>query len=208
MPAFSVLLLDRDGTLIQDKHYLADPAGVELLPGVGEALRLLAARGIRFFLVSNQSGVGRGLFTLAAAYACNARLAELLAPYGVFFEEMLICPHTPEDACACRKPAPGMWLQLQQKYKLAAEQSLMVGDKEEDMLFAANAEIAGRALVLSGKGRLTAQKLGLSPYGEGAVQAFAEPQSSAHPHIVLTDCSLLPQGLDLLAEQWTRPCSG
>ena len=87
MPVSCAVLLDRDGTLIEDKHYLSEPSGVVLLPGVGPALARLVRAGHRLFLVSNQSGVGRGYFTEQAVAACQRRLEELLGPYGVVFTE-------------------------------------------------------------------------------------------------------------------------
>ena len=196
MPVFSSLLIDRDGTVIKDKHYLADPEGVELLPGVGEALGALARRGLRFFLLSNQSGVGRGMFAQEAVLACNERLAALLAPYGVRFTDMLFCPHAPEDACLCRKPATGMWRELEQRHGLRADDCLMIGDKEEDMRFAAQAGLA-RALVLTGKGGNTAARLGIDLSGR-LPRVTDTPESPGHPHLLIAEFSQLEQGLALL----------
>ena len=198
MPAFSSLLLDRDGTLIKDKHYLADPEGVELLPGVGDALAALSRQGIRFFLLSNQSGVGRGMFGQEAVLACNERLAALLAPYGVRFADMLFCPHAPEEACLCRKPAVGMWRTLERRHGLKAEESLMIGDKEEDMRFAAAAGLAGRILVLTGKGEKTAHNLGLEPSAD-AMRVNGAPASPGHPHLLVPDFALLERAIALLS---------
>lgn len=201
MPQITALLLDRDGTVIKDKHYLADPEGVELLPGVGETLQLLARQGVRFYLVSNQSGVGRGYFPLDSVFACNKRLAELLAPYNVEFEDMLFCPHTPEEACACRKPGAGMWEVLQQRHTLAPRAALMVGDKPEDMAFAARVGLAGSILVLSGKGLHTMGKLGLYEELEkfdaaGGVLRLL-PGSEQHPDAIIEGFSFLPRAIDL-----------
>lgn len=104
MSVSCAVLLDRDGTLIEDKHYLSEPSGVALLPGVGPALSRLVQAGHRLFLVSNQSGVGRGYFTEQAVVACQKRLEELLEPYGVAFTDAVWCPHAPEESCFCRKP--------------------------------------------------------------------------------------------------------
>lgn len=191
------LLLDRDGTVIKDKHYLADPEGVELLPGVGEGLAALARQGFRFFLVSNQSGVGRGMFSQESVLACNERLSALLAPYGVSFTDMLFCPHAPEEACGCRKPGLGMWRTLEERHGLLAEHCLMVGDKEEDMRFAARAGLAGRLLVLTGKGRDTANRLGIA-LPEALAKVTACPAHPGHPHLVIPDFTRLEQGIFLL----------
>jgi D-glycero-D-manno-heptose 1,7-bisphosphate phosphatase len=185
--------------LIKDKHYLADPAGVELLPHVGEALQALAREGSRLFVVSNQSGVGRGLFPLSSVYACNARLAELLASYGVTVEDMVFCPHAPEDRCACRKPAPGMWLRLADTHALDPSRAVMVGDKAEDMLFAANAGLAAGILVLTGKGRATAEALGLAIGPAPFLGLYPRPASPSHPQACISDFSLLGEALHRLA---------
>lgn len=204
MPAFSSLLLDRDGTLIKDKHYLADPAGVELLPGVGDALAAFARQGMRLFLVSNQSGVGRGMFGREAVLACNERLASLLAPYGVRFVDMIFCPHAPEESCSCRKPAMGMWQALERRHGLDAATCLMIGDKEEDMRFAAAAGLAGRILVLTGKGEKAAQGLGLEPSAD-AMRVYDAPASPGHPHLLVPDFTLLERAIALLSGEKALP---
>ncbi|MDR2489347.1 MAG: HAD-IIIA family hydrolase [Desulfovibrio sp.] len=200
MPTFSSLLLDRDGTLIKDKHYLADPDGVELLPGVGESLASLARQGLRFFLVSNQSGVGRKIFSYKSVLACNERLAVLLAAYGVRFADMLFCPHAPADGCFCRKPAAGMWKILERRYGLNAEDCCMIGDKEEDMRFAAHAALAGRILVLTGKGLSVAARLGIPSSSVSEVSKFV-PESPGHPQLIISDFTLLERGLILLRQE-------
>jgi HAD superfamily hydrolase (TIGR01662 family) len=99
-----LVLFDRDGTLVHDVPYNGDPALVRPVDGARAALDRLRERGVRVGLVSNQSGVGRGVLTLDQVAAVNARLAELLGA----FDTVQICPHAPEDGCGCRKPAPGM----------------------------------------------------------------------------------------------------
>lgn len=194
-----IVLLDRDGTLIKDKHYLADPDQVELLPGAGSALALLAGQGARFFLVSNQSGIGRGYFPLEAALAVNQRLAALLKPFGVYFTDMVFCPHAPEENCACRKPKTGLWKALCERYGLDPAQCMMVGDKGEDMAFAAAAKLALRVLVLTGHGRDAARKLGLNLPEGRYLELVSEPPSPLHPQMLLPSLSHLPRGLELIS---------
>jgi len=196
MPALTTILLDRDGTVITDKHYLSDPGGVELLHGVAESLSSLSRKGVRFFLVSNQSGIGRGMFPQEAAVAVNERLAEMLRPYGVTFTGIQFCPHTPEHGCTCRKPATGMWDALQKQYGLDAGSTLMLGDKEEDILFAARAGLALRGLLLTGKGEDTAKRLALPMPGADGVTFTAHPCSPLHPHLVLRSFQVLEAGLE------------
>lgn len=206
MQYLPAILFDRDGTLIKDKHYLSDPEGVELLPGVGEALGRLAEQGVRLFLVSNQSGVGRGMFSIDDVHACNNRLVELLAPFGARLDDIVFCPHGPEEHCACRKPGTGMWEELRKRHRLFPDKCYMVGDKEDDMLFAANAGLAARVLVLTGKGKVTAEKLGIPIPSGPSVQVAHAPLSASHPHLCISGFSVLEKGLALLGsekgEQW------
>lgn len=206
MPAITTLLLDRDGTVIKDKHYLSDPDGVELLPGVAECLSSLARQGIRFFLVSNQSGIGRGMFPKEAAEAVNERLTRMLRVYGVVFSAMLFCPHAPGDACGCRKPATGMWDMLKDRYGLTAGQTLMVGDKEEDILFAAHSGLALRGLVLTGKGADTAGRLALPMPGASGLSFVERPALPSHPHLVLSSFGALEAGIERSGVARERAC--
>lgn len=199
MQNIRAVLLDRDGTIIKDKHYLADPGGVELLPGVADVLCGFAKQGMRFFLVSNQSGIGRGYFPLEAAVSVNRRVAELLAPYGIQFTDMIFCPHAPEEGCDCRKPGLGMWLTLRERFDLVPGECLMVGDKEEDMLFASAAGLALRALVYTGKGAETAKRLGIELPGKNYLQLTAEPQSPSYPHLAVPSFTLLRLAMRLIA---------
>ena len=191
MSAITTLLLDRDGTIIKDKHYLADPEGVELFPGVAEVLAAAISRGMRLFLVSNQSGIGRGMFSHEAAEAVNERLACLLRRNGVVFTDMMICPHAPDAECDCRKPATGMWRELSRRHGLEAGKTLMLGDKEEDILFAANAGLAMRGLVLTGKGQATLDRLHLAGPGASGFRYSKDARQPSQPHLVLASLASL-----------------
>ncbi|MCX2946978.1 D-glycero-alpha-D-manno-heptose-1,7-bisphosphate 7-phosphatase [Lentzea sp. NEAU-D7] len=135
------VLFDRDGTLVRDVPYNGDPARVELMPGAQEAIRDLRARGLRTGVVSNQSGIGRGLLTEAQVQAVNARVEELLGRFGTW----QICPHHPDDGCACRKPAPGLVLAACDALGVSPRRTVVVGDIEADVMAARN---AGAASVL------------------------------------------------------------
>lgn len=125
--------LDRDGTLIVERHYLADPAGVEVLPRAVAGLRALRALGYRLVVVTNQSGIGRGLFTAAALEAVHARLRALLAAAGVTLDGIYACPHLPSDDCACRKPRTGLAERACAELGLDPRGSVMIGDKASDI---------------------------------------------------------------------------
>jgi D-glycero-D-manno-heptose 1,7-bisphosphate phosphatase len=127
------LFLDRDGTLILDKVYLADPAGVELLPGVVDGLTLARSRGYKLFLFTNQSGIGRGLHTLEDTLKVNARLEELLELPRPVFTEVCIAPEAPDQPVVYRKPSPRFILEMIAKHALDPQQSWMVGDSAADI---------------------------------------------------------------------------
>lgn len=145
------VLLDRDGTVIEDKHYLCDPEGVELLPGAVEGLRRMQDMGFGLALLTNQSGVGRGYFTEDDVHAVNNRLLSLLREQNVRIDAVYHCPHAPEENCRCRKPEPGMMLQAAGELGFDPFESFMIGDKLADMQLGRNAG-AVSILVRTGKG--------------------------------------------------------
>jgi len=126
------LLVDRDGTLNVDVGYPRDPAQVEPLPGALGALRALQDR-FALVIVSNQSGIGRGLITPAEARAVHARVVERFGQAGVAFAGAYYCPHDPGAGCACRKPAPGLLHDAARELGLDLAASVMVGDKPSDV---------------------------------------------------------------------------
>jgi D-glycero-D-manno-heptose 1,7-bisphosphate phosphatase len=135
------IFLDRDGTLIVNRHYLSNPAGVELLPGVSEALHRLVADGYCLFLFSNQSGVGRGMFTMDAVRACNDRMMELLKLPNPGFTEVCVAPEAPGQPIQYRKPSPRFILEMVAKHALRPEETWMVGDGPSDVLAGRNAGV-------------------------------------------------------------------
>lgn len=146
------ILLDRDGTVIEDRHYLCDPDGVVLLPGAAEGLHLLRAAGCRLALVTNQSGIGRGMYDEAAMHRVNARLRSLLAERDVVLDGIFFCPHAPDAGCTCRKPRPGLFLQAQAQLGVVAARTCVVGDKESDLAFGHAIGAACSLLVRTGYG--------------------------------------------------------
>jgi len=126
-------LLDRDGTINVEREYLCDPADVELLPNAATGLRRLRALGYGLIVISNQSGVARGYFTMADVAAVNARLTALLREGGVTLDGIYVCPHAPDAGCACRKPAPGLIQQAAREHGFDARASVMIGDKAIDI---------------------------------------------------------------------------
>jgi len=146
----TAVFLDRDGTLVRDPGYLHEPAAVELLPGVAAGLAALAAAGWPLVVVSNQSGMARGLYGPDDFFAVQSRIAELLAPHGVRFAGAYFCPHHPDitGPCACRKPGVELFERAARDLGLALAGSWMVGDRVSDAQPAL--ALAGRGLVIAG----------------------------------------------------------
>lgn len=177
---WSFVALDRDGTLIEERPYLSDPAQVRLLPNTAAALRALRDAGLGLVVVTNQSGVGRGFFDLDTVSRVNERMLDLLAWEGATIDEIFICPHRPDERCACRKPRTLMLEMAAQRFGAAPAQAVVVGDKLCDI------ELGRRAgaitfLVRTGWGQETAA------------------QPLARPHYLATD--LLDAAQMILARQ-------
>lgn len=140
------LFLDRDGTLIVDKVYLADPAGVELIPGTAPGLRRARELGYRLFLFSNQSGIGRGYHTLEDTELVNQRLEELLGLPRPVFDGVCIAPEAPGQSVIYRKPSPRFILESIARHGLDPARCWMVGDAASDIGAALAANIKAAAV--------------------------------------------------------------
>lgn len=153
-PLRPALFLDRDGVIIENKtHYVRSLGDVQFIPGALAALaRLARARpDWRIIVVTNQSAVGRGLMTLAAVQAINAYVLDHVRAAGGRLDQFYVCPHRPDEACPCRKPAPGMLLQAAAEWGLDLAASVMIGDALSDVQ-AAQAAGVTPILVESGLG--------------------------------------------------------
>lgn len=144
------LFLDRDGTLIEDAHYLKDADAVRVLPGVVQALRRAREAGFLLFLHSNQSGIGRGFLTQADYQACHERMLERLGLGNDLFLESCMAPELPTDPPLYRKPSPRFIQEQVRNHDLDPAQCWMVGDQQSDAQAGLNAGIRA-ALVRSGK---------------------------------------------------------
>lgn len=153
------IFLDRDGTLIEEAHYLSDPAGVRLLPGAVAALRWFRDAGFVCVVVTNQSGIGRGLFSEDRMHEIHAEMERQLAEEGAAVDAIYHCPYAPasDDPAVIghpdRKPAPGMLRRAAHDLNLELGRSWMIGDKLSDVLTGINAGCRGSILVQTGQGR-------------------------------------------------------
>ncbi len=146
------VFLDRDGTLIEEAHYLCRPEQVHFFPNAVRALRRLADNGFLLFIVSNQSGVGRGYFTLQDVEAVNARVATELAAEKVRCERVYIAPEAPDQPSRGRKPSPQFLFDARDEFGIALADSFMIGDKLIDLECGWNAGVRRSLLVRTGYG--------------------------------------------------------
>mgnify|MGYP000637535748 FL=1 len=156
----NAFFLDRDGVIIEEEHYLSDPAKVRLCPGCAEAFRQISAAGFRIIVTSNQSGVARGYFTFAEIAAVERRIEELLTGAGAPLPDAwYYCPHHSKGSvaeyvrdCDCRKPRPGMLIRAAEEHAISLPGSVMIGDKLSDLRAAFAAGCRHAALVMTGHG--------------------------------------------------------
>ena len=152
------MFLDRDGTVIEQVHYLSDPTRVRLLPGTAEALRQLHAEGFACVVVTNQSAIGRGMLTEAQLHLIHDEMKRQLAAEGAAVDAIYFCPKAPagDDRTVIeygeRKPGPGMLIRAAEELGLDLGASWMVGDMISDILAGINARCRGSILVRTGKG--------------------------------------------------------
>jgi D-glycero-D-manno-heptose 1,7-bisphosphate phosphatase len=183
------VFLDRDGTLIEEKDYMSDPNEVAIYPGAPEALLRLQDAGFKLFVVTNQSGIGRGYYTLEDMHRVNARLAGELKRRGIRFEKIYFAPEAPEQPSRGRKPSPQFLFDARDEFRIDLAHSYMIGDKLSDLECGWNAGVKQSILVRTGYGaqqeRSNAEKLGRAlvvdafPDAAQAILGFAERGTEA-----------------------------
>jgi D-glycero-alpha-D-manno-heptose 1-phosphate guanylyltransferase len=141
------VFLDRDGTINREVHHLSDPDQLELLPGAAVGLRKLCNAGCPLIIVSNQSPIGRGMFTEDRLREINSRLAEMLASEGIQIAGWYWCPHAPWEGCDCRKPAPGMFYKARDEMGVILKDSWVVGDRIADLC--AGRQVGARTILVA-----------------------------------------------------------
>jgi D-glycero-D-manno-heptose 1,7-bisphosphate phosphatase len=130
-----VVVLDRDGTIVVDRHYLSDPDALEFEPEAEVGLRRMSDMGFRLVVITNQSGVARGFFSLSRLEEIHERMRQMLHCIGVRLEGVYFCPHGPGDGCDCRKPGLGLMRQASKELGFEMSQSIVIGDKDSDVEF-------------------------------------------------------------------------
>jgi len=130
-----VVILDRDGTIVVDKHYLSSPEGLEFLPGAEDGLRWFYEHGYKLVVITNQSGVGRGIFSLKCLDEIHHKFCQMVSSAGARIEKIYFCPHSPDAGCACRKPRIGLLMQAASELGFNPAESIVIGDKATDVEF-------------------------------------------------------------------------
>ena len=153
------IFIDRDGTIIHDADYLSSVDELELFDFAREALSMLREKGYLIIVISNQSGIGRGMFDAAAVHAIHREINERL---DGMIDAFYFCPHMPDDGCHCRKPAIGLLRQATEDFAIDIPNSWVIGDKHSDIELGFNAGIA-TALVITGYGETELPKLARMP---------------------------------------------
>jgi len=144
------IFLDRDGTMIEEANYLSKPEQIKIFPATQTGLKKLSDAGFKLFIVSNQSGVGRGYFTMADVDRVNEKLLGDL--HGIHFEKIYVAPEKPEDPSLGRKPSPQFLFEARDEFGLDLAQSFMIGDKLSDLESGWNAGVKASILVRTGYG--------------------------------------------------------
>lgn len=170
------IFLDRDGTIIEDRDYLASPDQVSILPTVTQSLAQLAQAGYSLVMITNQSGIGRGYFTLEHLEMVHQYLSQLLLAEEVTLDGIYFCPHAPRENCKCRKPLPELMLRASADLDLDLSRSFVIGDKPADI---------GLALAVGAKPILVRTGYGAESEHDPMIQSSAT-------HIVDTIADALP----------------
>lgn len=169
----AAVFVDRDGTINKDPGYLSDPEAFEFIPGAGAGMRLLSDAGFAIVIISNQSGVARGLITPSQLSEIHERMKSRLRKEGVELDGIFYCPHHPDEGCSCRKPSTGLVLEAASGLDLDLGPSYFVGDTISDIKTGRNAGLR-TVLVLTGEGRRfldEARSLGVDHVAENLLSA-------------------------------------
>jgi len=144
------LFLDRDGVINQDKDYVHKIEDFIFIPGIFDLVKTFKKLGYLIIIITNQSGIGRGYYTITEFNKLNDWMIKSFNNQGLFIDDVYFCPHKPDEGCLCRKPKPGMILKARDHYNIDLSSSLLIGDNESDILAGQKAGIDTLILVRSG----------------------------------------------------------
>ncbi len=156
------VFLDRDGVLMEDNNYVGQLERVQIIPAAFEALRRLQQAGFALFVVTNQSGIGRGYFTRDHVEIVHNHLNKQFAAHGIRIDRYYVCPHHPDDNCDCRKPSPKSLRDAAKEFHLDLAGCYMIGDRASDIKAGHNAGVK-TILVLTGAGKQTHAEAKVTP---------------------------------------------
>ena len=145
-----VFFVDRDGVINKEVGYLHEISKFEFIEGTIDGLKTIINKGYKIIIVTNQSGIGRGMYDINAFEILNDWMLKKFESKGVKILDVFFCPHSPNENCSCRKPKPGLFLEAQKKFNIDMEQSWSIGDKETDVEAASLSGITNTVLVRSG----------------------------------------------------------
>lgn len=130
-----MVILDRDGTIVVDRHYLADPDALEFERGAEAGLRKMSALGLRLVVITNQSGIARGILSSERLQEIHERLKQMMHSIGAPLEAIYFCPHAPDEGCECRKPKLGLMRRAAEELGFDMSECIVIGDKDSDVEF-------------------------------------------------------------------------
>jgi len=145
-----VFFVDRDGVINKEVGYLHEISKFEFIEGAIEGLKTIIDKGYEIIIITNQSGIGRGMYDINTFEILNDWMLKEFESEGVKILDVFFCPHSPDENCNCRKPKPGLFLEAQKKFNINMEESWSVGDKETDVEAASLSGISNKVLVRSG----------------------------------------------------------
>ena len=148
------IFFDRDGTLIEDVHYLSSVNDIRFFQDTVSTLRIIQDLGFQIFIVTNQSGIAKGYISKSHVYSIHDYILKYLRSFDVDVDAIVFCPHEDVDGCMCRKPGIGMLKQLQRSYAIDLHRSIFIGDKYSDLEFGVHAKI-DTILMMTGYGKET-----------------------------------------------------
>lgn len=158
------VFLDRDGTINRDFGYVHEKEQLEFIPGALDALKKFQQHEFKLIIITNQSGIGRGYFTLQQYKEFEQYMIEQMSNYGVIVNAVYFCPHTPKEHCRCRKPQTKMFEQAAQDFDIEWEHSYVIGDSERDLTICDVKNIQG--ILYGSSGKIGHHKIGFGSWAE------------------------------------------